>query len=332
MIEAEWLFVSHPNPVMHPSCSIFRVRLSASLVRLAILAPFALPSFVFTLSAGDSQVISRETRTGIGEPQSISAIEVQFKDHTITYERIPTPPLLPAPEMKAAAAPQALPEISFGLAETDQADNQADDQEYHFLFLSCLEIEGTGLTEVRWGWGDEQVVFWSTIDFQHFEGTADLISPKAFYSFLTFHSQMPADEVRPHNAVVLAKGWPQSNLLSPPRIQSLRSGTGRARFTTLPPATSATSATSATGSTGSTGSNHPPEAERIIGDIHRLYDANRDKLAQAFEQRQIEIAAHEKWIADNPPKPQDSHIRFFPIRSGGRDFTATAAKPEEEVR
>ncbi len=248
---------------------------------------------------------------------------MQLKDHTITYERIPTPPLLPAPEMKAAAAPQALPDSSFNLAETDQADNQADDQEYHFLFLSCLEIEGTGLTEVRWGWGDEQVVFWSTIDFRHFEGTADLISPKACYSFFTFHSQMPADEVRSHNAIVLAMGWPRSNLLSPPRMQSLRSGTGRARFTILPPATSAT---------GATGSNHPPDVERIIADIHRLYDANRDNLAQAFKQRQIEISAHEKWLADNPPKPQDCHIRFFPIRSGGRDFTATRAKPEEEVR
>ena len=259
--------------------------------------------FMPCLAAGAGEAIGPWKRL---PPTGLQAgiIEVEFDDHKITYERVPTPRLLPRPLPPKESLGQ---QQSMGSFEAAAPDEGVADAVYSLnLHLTCTEIEGTGLTEVRWHREEGEVVFWSTIDFRILDSHTEFSSPSASFFFFIFHFTISPDEIASHNASVISNGWPRSSLTRQPLASKLTSGTGKARFLIVP---------------ASKGVALEPDAAGIITDIHRIYDEQRDELVATFARRQAEYAAHERWLAAHPPKPTDSHIRFFPIRSGGQDFS-----------
>ena len=57
------------------------------------------------------------------------------------------------------------------------------------------------------------------------------------------------------------------------------------------------------------------EALKALTDLHRYYDANRDRLTREYAEAEAARIAQEQWNKEHPPIPKDTVTNFFPIRS-----------------
>lgn len=62
----------------------------------------------------------------------------------------------------------------------------------------------------------------------------------------------------------------------------------------------------------------PAAVKQAVEDLHRYYDAHQAVLTTAYFERESRRIAEEKALLANPPKPKDTVLQYFPIRSSSR--------------
>jgi len=62
----------------------------------------------------------------------------------------------------------------------------------------------------------------------------------------------------------------------------------------------------------------PAGVKQAVEDLHRYYDAHQALLTTAYFEREARRLEEEKALLANPPKPKDTVLRYFPIRSSSR--------------
>lgn len=164
------------------------------------------------------------------------------------------------------------------------------------LLLSCTVYDNQ-LTEVRFRHWDNDVVFWSTVNFNYLSQLMDLQTKDTYYFIMMGIVDSTKEEFHQQNAELLRMG--RRDLLSTWPIDLLGSmqSTGKSAWR-IPSKTPV-----------------PQEVLRTIADLHSHFDANRDALIAQHAEREAARIAHEKWAKDNPPQPKDTVIQFFPIQS-----------------
>jgi len=149
------------------------------------------------------------------------------------------------------------------------------------LMVSSLQID-TVWSEVRFQVGDKEAIFRTTIPMRYLDGMFDY-EREGRGSFL-FH--IPLDN--PVDEATLAK----QKLLPPVILPTQYLWTSKITI--------------------------PAEIKQAVEDLHRYYDAHQALLTTAYFERETRRLAEEKALLANPPKPKDTVLRYFPIRSSSR--------------
>lgn len=211
---------------------------------------------------------------------------VDLGSHSITYNRVVTPVLKPAP------APVAKdPEVIVEQEETQQWDSKR----YAYAFLSCI-VYDSQFTEVEWYENGQCARFLTTINGHYLRSLSDFETPRSYYSMFMSVGDYSREEFE---AMVLFAGNPRGSDARawPFDLLRRREQTGKSawRLLTKDPVSS--------------------EIMQAIADMHEYYDAHRDKLIGAYNESETIRLAQEQWLREHPPVAKDTVVEFFPIRS-----------------
>jgi hypothetical protein len=200
----------------------------------------------------------------------LDSVEVDYGDHSIFYNRVATPPLKPS--WQKPFAPAYVPTAEeMARAERIEAKRQVN------FWISCTVFDGQ-FTEVRIPQDGQEVVIYSTIDFNLLAQGFDLETADSFYSLYMGLGDVTHEE--------FAGEWPEGLL-----AEAAKAGTSKWRVV----------------------SKLQPTADnvRTIEDLHRYFDAHRETLIAQRAQRDAAQKAHEEWLKANPPVPEDIVINYF---------------------
>jgi hypothetical protein len=275
---------------------------SAKTMRLMTLATGGL---VFTATSGFTEPAKQEP-----EPPSFKVLdsqEVDLGSRSIIYNRVETPLLKPQPATAERAAAPATEHVPTP-AELEES-RRWEALKYVGLYLSCTVYDGRW-TEVRFRHEDTDIIFWSTINFNYLSQLFDLLTEHTYYSLMVMVNDSTLKELDQQNAELRLSGQAALKTTPPASLLKLNARMQKSawRITSKAPV--------------------PPEAQLAIEDLHAHFDANRQALMDAYAARQSAQIAHEKWLKDNPPQPQDTVIQFFPIQS---DHSPTEAQTVESA-
>ncbi len=246
---------------------------------------------VVSLVATIASVYSQEPVTSKTHPSFSRVLESQAVDlgnRTIIYNRVETPllkpvaALMPTPEIVANPTP---------LTSEEQAEALRWEQmEYQGFYPSATAYEGKGSEVFVWT-QDGGVRFLSSIDFRYFQPLYGFEGEGVYYS--TFFMLDLWTDV----AVAEAKAEDPSLVIECPHFPQEVDGVSQ--FEVISPSPG-------------------EENEKAIAAmeaLHVFYDQNRVKLIQEYHEGEAARIAHEQWLKDHPPIPQDTVINYFPIRS-----------------
>lgn len=149
------------------------------------------------------------------------------------------------------------------------------------LMVSSMKVD-TVWSEVRFKVGDKEAVFRTTLPMHYLDGLFDYERDGR----TTYLFQIPLDN--PVDEVILAK----QKLLPPAILPTQYLWTSKI--------------------------NIPVEVKQAVEDLHRYYDSHQTLITTAYFERETRRIAAEKALLDNPPKPKDILIQYFPIRSSSR--------------
>ena len=149
------------------------------------------------------------------------------------------------------------------------------------LWISCTVFDGQ-FTEVRIPQDGQEVVIQSSIDFNLLAQGFDLEAADSFYSLFMGLGDVPREE--------FTGVWPEQLL-----AEAAKAGVSKWLVV----------------------GEVQPTADTVhtITDIHQYFDTHRETLMLLRQQREAAQRAHEEWVKDNPPVPEDIVIKYFPIRS-----------------
>lgn len=227
---------------------------------------------------------------------------IKIGPRSIIYNWVETPVLKPQPKPVAPLPPRA--PSAEELALTRQWEAKSDVS----LFLSSTVFDHR-VTEVRWWREGGEYVIWSDIDFNLFRGLFGIETTDTRYNFFLGIGNESSADVQEWNEAVDKQRLP-ANL--------------KRQIPSLPVAVTPGASSYKVISVPKTG-NHV-EALKALADLHRYYDANRDRLASEYAESEAARITQEQWNKEHPPLPQNATINFFPIRS------VHAAQGEEEVK
>jgi len=204
----------------------------------------------------------------------LDSVEVDYGDHSIFYNRVATPPL--KPEWQKPVVPPYVPTAE-EIARAERIDAKREVN----LWLSCTVFDGQ-FTEVRIPQDGQEVVIFSTIDFNLLAQGFDLETADSFYNLYMGLGDVTREE--------FGGEWPNRLL-----AEAAKAGTSKWRVV----------------------SKLQPTADtvRTIEDLHRYFDAHRETLIAQRAQRDAAQKAYEEWIKANPPVPEDIVINYFSIPS-----------------
>ena len=166
----------------------------------------------------------------------------------------------------------------------EEADRQRerDKKEHYFLSISAT-VFAHQITELRWQCeGGEQVHAYSNLDFTHLAGIGSFETADAVYSLvMAVGDESSQGEVKAQRMKAL------------PRLDQFPKG-----YTSyLLDAKADTS--------------EAQKACEAMDALHAYYDANREQLTQAHQQRETARAIRERWHKEHPPVPKDTVIHFW---------------------
>jgi hypothetical protein len=149
------------------------------------------------------------------------------------------------------------------------------------LWISCT-VFGGQFTIVRFPQDGQEVVIQSSIDFNLLAQGFDLETEDSLYNLYLGIGDVPREE--------FTGQWPV-------RLLAEAAKTSRSKWQVV--------------------SRLQPSADtvRTIEDLHRYFDAHRERLIACRAQREAAQNAHEEWLKANPPVPEDIVVNYFPINS-----------------
>ncbi len=217
---------------------------------------------------------------GAAEPSAVegsrilSSVEVDYGDHSVFYNRI-EPPVLKPQESRTPVPPREATAEEIAEAARIEAKRQVN------LWISCTVFDGQ-FTEVRIPQDGQEVMIYSTIDFNLLAQGFDLETADSFYSLFLGLGDAPREE--------FTGQWPK-------RLLAEAARTGQSKWQVV--------------------GQLQPSAEtlRTLEDLHRYFDAQRDGLIAQRAERDAAQKVQEEWLKANPPVPEDIEVNFFPIHS-----------------
>lgn len=222
----------------------------------------------------------------IGGARVLDSMEVDLGARSIIYNRVVPPVLKPVPmPTPVVVVPEHVPTA----AELEEMQ-RLESKRYACAFLLCAVYDGE-FTEVEWYEGGQWVSFLSTINFHYLSPLSDFETPGSYYSIFMGLGDCGREEFALFAGNASApRPWP-SGLLQ------RQKQTGKSVWRILA---------------------QGPEsrgAVQAIEELHRYFDAHRDKLTGEYEEGEAARLAREQWLKEHPPVPKDTVINYFPIRS-----------------
>lgn len=241
----------------------------------------------------------------------LSTTEINLGERSIIYQRVEPPKETVPVEV---GQPTVIPTRT--AAEMAAMIAQAQRLVRVTLSLSCTVYE-TGVTEVRWSHEGAEYRVLSSVDFNQVRSVTDFEADGRRYSaFLGIGNAMSASTL----ARLQASGakFPASMLRPAPALPadvlSDIAKNGGSRYVVISAPTKPDAA-----------------AYEGIDALHRYFDAHKAELIAAWQQSEAERIAHEQWLKDHPPVPQDTVIQFWP-KSGSRYLDAGNLSTAKEAK
>jgi hypothetical protein len=229
---------------------------------------------------------SETTETVAGSEQKvIESQEIDFGDHSVILNRVEAPELKPTPTPEPK---QAAPAQNASVEELGALEGAAKPEV--FMFLSCTVFDHK-VTEIHWQRADGQYVIWSSMDFNLMRGEMFVETEGVRYQLFLGVGNESRAEVEQRNA--------ELDAALRRTIPDLGESTGTACYKVVSFPKSGVSA----------------EVTQALDLLHRYYDTNHDRLVQQYAESEAARIAHEKWMQEHPPVPQDTTINYFPIKS-----------------
>ncbi len=240
--------------------------------------------------------------------------EVDLETRSIFYNRVEAPVLKPQPKLQQAPVEAASEPTAEELAWIKEWESKRN----VFMFLSCT-VYDREVTNVSWWHEGGEYVLWSSIDFNYLRGLFDFETPESRYSVFMGIGDETRQQIRERNdsvendpemkAYSRKEGIDLSRPLPPRQIPGATPAHSTYQFVSLP----------------KTGVD--PEITRARAELHRYFEANREQLVHDFQTSEAARIAHEQWMKENPPVPQDTTISFFPIKSLQTSKAKSVRKP-----
>jgi len=229
------------------------------------------------------------------ELKVLESIEVKFPGRSVFYQRV-APPTAP-PARTPAPTPVVQP---LSLAESAAAEARAK-KKSDVLMLSATVYDHR-VTELRWRSGNRQYRAWSNIDFNYLAGHTEIETDNIVYFLIMGLGNETRESVAEWNRFApewerlaaadgLAGQWETKAV---PDLAKFPAGRSTYLLSGDPPADDSLAALDA---------------------LHRYYDANRIQFVADYAKREAERTAHEQWLKEHPPAPQDTIINFWPKKS-----------------
>jgi hypothetical protein len=210
----------------------------------------------------------------------VARIEREAQGRSVAYVRIRQPANLSFASPDLAQAPAA---------ESEAIDWGEDPRlgKRHVSLLLSATVFGD-VTELRWRSGGRDWRAFSSVDFRELAGFSEIETADSVFSWFCFASAI--DAWQPSFAGETHPELPAGLLFAEGRSDYLvEVGPGA-----LP--------------------EDDPGLD-LLDAIHAFHELNRDTLAAQRRARELEWSERERQLRDNPPRPKDTVIRFWPIRS-----------------
>jgi hypothetical protein len=217
----------------------------------------------------------------------ISTKTIQLEGRSIQYQRIQAPERMQPTPVARRSADRPVTTPSSRLLRLPK-----------LLSLSAT-VHDREMTDVRWLHDGKTYRVWSSIDFNFLRGIGQFTTETDNYMVFLGVANQSRPLTRARNASLAASGLPaQPDVL--------------AQFKAIKPP--------ATGGSWYVVVSAPEDgatelALKGLDDLHRHYDANRERLQQEYQEAEERRIAREEWHRLHPPVPQDSVIRFWPKQS-----------------
>lgn len=183
---------------------------------------------------------------------------------------MPRQPTSPAtqPPIPSSARPLAPPPESKPLSPAELAAAEARERKKFEVLTIFATVYDHRVTELRWHVGDHEYRAWSNIEFNYLAGQGEIETPDRVYMLIMGIGNESA------KALSLRKESPRGESFSDKRSEYFLANEAKE-----PP---------------------PPDALAPMDALHTFYDANRERLAEGYIQREAERAAHEQWQKEHP--------------------------------
>jgi hypothetical protein len=243
---------------------------------------FAVARGVLLLAAVAPPLFADDTEIVAGSRRRVlDSQEIDLGDHSVILNRVETPVLKPTPTPTPAATPQAASAEDLQQAAVPQV----------FLSLSCSVFDHA-VTEVRWQREEGAYVIWSSADFNLLRGEFDFEADGTSYQLMLGIGNESRVEIEQRNAEVAPEAG-----RTVPDMGASDGAASRYKIVSAPKG------------------GISAEVTRAMDALHRYYDANHERLAREYAEGEAARIAHEKWVQEHPPVPQDTTINYFPIKS-----------------
>ena len=193
-------------------------------------------------------------------------------DHTVIFQRVAPPPAAPP---AAPVLPPKVPELS---PQELEVMRLREAKQHRVLFLSATVFDHR-LTELRWTEEDRKYRAFSNIDFQYFGGMGEIETADTIYTLMIALDSGTAEELAERT-----RESPQVALLPKERAAWVLAE-------------------------GKSSESTPVMA--AWDSLHTYYDAHREELTKAYEQRAAAIAERQRQLREHPPVPKNKVISYW---------------------
>ncbi len=250
--------------------------------RLFLIAHACLAGAYATDLANETALVVSEKATAI-EFEVLEQTKIQAGDHAIILNRV-APPILPvAPTAVAVAVEPVEPKIQPLL------------QRNVFVLLSAT-VYDREVTELRWFEEGKTYHVYSNIDFNYITGIGQFETDDTAYLLILGIGNETRAAVAEAEKNAAAQGYVRDTLKSLPDIGQFPQDYS-AYFVAEDSA------------------DEDGKAFAALDALHAYYDANRDQLQKAYQEREATRIEQERWLKAHPPVPQNTVINFWPAEN-----------------
>lgn len=233
----------------------------------------------------------------------LSTTTIDLGDRSVIYQRV-EPPMVTVPVVV-----QQTVTSTRTAAETAALMAQARRVVQVTLSLSCT-VHDSGVTEVRWSHEGAEYRALSSIDFNTARGVSGFeVDGKRYTVFMGVGRAMSQSTLARLQAsgTKLPASMAQPAPALPASVMADIAQNGGSRYVVL---------------------SAPEQADAAafagMDALHTYFDAHKADIVAAWNQSEAERVAHEQWLKDHPPVPQDTVIQFWP-KKGSRYLGTTAS-------